>query len=526
MPIPSKARVTLIALVYAFVVYHCFFTGLSSFGLVGPDEPRYASIAREMARSGDWITPRLNGEPWFEKPPLYYWSAAVGFLVFKNPEVAARAPSGVFALLAVLSVFVVARRFYSRTVASTVAWMLPASVGMTGFAHAAATDMPFAACLALAMVAAAFLLLDEQPAHRAAWTVASGAALGLATLAKGPAAILLTGGSVALWAVASGNIRRGFRLFHPQALAAFFIVALPWYVLCALRNPEFLRIFFLEHNVERFLTNRFQHQQPFWFFVPVLLLAAFPWTLLLIPAASDAWRALHTAAWRTSPALFFVAWTVFPFVFFSASQSKLPGYILPAVAPLVILLALAWEVPAGALRGRIAWAALALLLTGPSALAAVVFSSRRALLSGGIEADLMLLAAVLIAGGLAVACVSYLRRTLLLVAVASFVVAFAAGIAANHLLRAAGPDISAQAVAVLARQEVDGASLVTYKLSRAWHYGLEFYLDRPLQIWTPQTPRPVWLVTTVEGVYDLRMHGQKLDEVPGGSARAQLYRME
>ena len=531
MPIPSKARATLIALAYAFVVYHCFFTGLSAFGLVGPDEPRYASIAREMARSGDWVTPRLNGEPWFEKPPLYYWSAATGFLIFKNPEVAARAPSGVFALLAVLGVFVLARRFYSPAVAATVAWMLPAAAGMTGFARAAATDMPFAACLALTMVGAAFLLLDEQPVHRLAWTAAFGAALGLAVLAKGPAAILLTGGSVALWAIAGGNIRRSFRLFHPIALAAFFVVALPWYLLCALRNPEFLRIFFLEHNVERFLTNRFQHQQPFWFFVPVLLLAVFPWTLLLVPAASDAWRALRSSEWRSSPAVFFAAWVVFPFVFFSASQSKLPGYILPAVAPLVLLIALAWEKPESAVRSRNAWPALALLLAGAFSLAAVVFSTRSTGLSGAaplqrMELPLMALATALIVGGLAVACVSYLRRALLGVAVASFVLAFAAGIAANHLLRAADPEISSRAVGILAREHAGSANLVTYQLSRAWHYGLEFYLDRPLPTWTPQTPRPVWLVTTLAGAYELRMHGQKLDEVPGVPGRAQLYRME
>jgi 4-amino-4-deoxy-L-arabinose transferase-like glycosyltransferase len=507
LQIPPKLRVALGTLIFLFIVFHCFFTGLSTVGFVGPDEPRYASIAREMARSGDWVTPRLNGSPWFEKPPLYYWSAAIGFQIFKSPEVAARAPSGVVALLAVLGLMMCAKRLYGSATAFAVGVMLPATVGMTGFARAAATDMPFAACLTLAMSAAAYLLLEESPAHTRATFGAFGVALALAVLAKGPAAILLAGGSVALWAVATGNIRRSFRLFHPVATLSFIAVALPWYALCAARNPEFLRIFLLEHNVERFLTNRYQHQQPFWFFLPILLLAVFPWTLLLVPALADAWRAFRNAAWRKSPNVFFAAWVLFPFVFFSASQSKLPGYILPAVPPLILLLARAVAGEEAAPRPRPLWTALLLSVAGVAALLMYYFPagvSKRWLADlPGLREDEALLfqlfALVLLGGGILAGGLSFPRSLRRSVAAASIVYSIAVGFAANHLLPVFGPDISPREVAFAARGPAGSGLITVYELPRTWQYGAEFYLDRALPEWTPAIRPPTWVITTELG---------------------------
>jgi len=539
--VPAKARLALITIFFALLVYHCFFVGLSSFGLMGPDEPRYASIAREMARSGDWITPRLNGSPWFEKPPLYYWSAAIGFRMFTRPEVAARAPSGVYALLAVLGIALLARRFYGPSVGNTVAWILPATVAMTGFAHAAATDMPFAATLTLAMAAAAplLLVLDDEPSRPHLWAAAFGAALALATLAKGPAAIVLAGGSVALWAVATGNIRRSLRLFHPLALLTFFVVATPWYVLCALRNPDFLRIFFLEHNVERFLTNRYQHHQPFWFFVPVLLLAVFPWTLLLIPAIADAWRALRTADWRKSPGAFFASWAIFPFVFFSFSQSKLPGYILPAIPPLVLLLAraLAAEAistaPVSRLRRYMNCFTASPVLLGigiATAMAPLLGSSLGDILDApGLDRALITIGIALSAGGAAALLVARPRRGPALgAAVAGSVFAFCVGFAANHLLPLVGPELSPRTLALATRKEIGSATVSAYGLPRAWQYGCEFYLQQPLPEWTPETPHPGWIITTFAGSADLRKHGLRVlpVSIQTRSRQAELFHVE
>ncbi len=155
--------------------------------------------------------------------------------------------------------------------------------------------------------------------------------LGMAVLAKGPAGIILAGGAIGIWAIATQQWKAAVRLAHPIGITSFCIVALPWYVLCALRNPEFIRVFLVEHNFQRYLTPVFQHRQPFWFFAPILLLALFPWTALLFPAAMEALRLRRERSWSNSPGLFFACWTFFPLLFFSVSQSKLPGYILPAI---------------------------------------------------------------------------------------------------------------------------------------------------------------------------------------------------
>src|SRR5882724_1691782 len=138
----------------------CYFSHLGVIGFVGPDEPRYAWIARDMAETGDWVTPRLYGKPWFEKPPLLYWGGAIFFKLLGegHPEVAARLPSAISALLATLALAWLAWRTYGGETARWLLLLLPTSVGMIGFSHAAATDMPFAAMLTIAMVCAVVLL--------------------------------------------------------------------------------------------------------------------------------------------------------------------------------------------------------------------------------------------------------------------------------------------------------------------------------------------------------------------------------
>jgi 4-amino-4-deoxy-L-arabinose transferase-like glycosyltransferase len=380
-----SARLAWLLLILA-TLYICYFHNLGAIGLVGPDEPRYAWIARAMAESGDWITPRLYGKPWFEKPVLYYWGAAATFKLFGVSEVTARLPSAISALLATLALAWLALCLYGAETARWLLLLLPTTVGMIGFSHAAATDMPFAAMLTIAMVFAARLVglvpilatevnevkeikeVDEvkdpeQSIRRSQTAFATGTSssftsfnsstsytsfffgffLGLATLAKGPAAIILSGGAVLLWAIFTKRWRDAFRCLHPAAIASFCLTALPWYILCALRNPDFFRVFIIEHNFKRYLTPEFQHIQPFWFYVPILLIAFVPWTLLLL------WSAIYGSlrSWRgrrISPqTIFLLGWSLFCMVFFSTSQSKLPGYILPAVPPVATLLATSYE---------------------------------------------------------------------------------------------------------------------------------------------------------------------------------------
>src|SRR5450755_1629394 len=203
------------AVLVFITLYVCYFSHLGAFGFVGPDEPRYAWIARDMAESGDWVTPRLYGKPWFEKPPLYYWGAALSFKLFGVSEAAARLPSAVSALLATLAMAWLALRLYGEETARWLLLLLPTTAGMIGFSHAAATDMPFSAMVTIAMVAAAVLLrLDSRPDLVSPTTTQNTSAqptvslstltqstlftaivfgffLGLAVLAKGPAGLIL-----------------------------------------------------------------------------------------------------------------------------------------------------------------------------------------------------------------------------------------------------------------------------------------------------------------------------------------------
>jgi 4-amino-4-deoxy-L-arabinose transferase-like glycosyltransferase len=352
----SSARIGWVLLILA-TLYVCYFSHLGAIGFVGPDEPRYAWIARDMVETGDWVTPRLYGKPWFEKPPLYYWGAALSFKLFGVSEAAARLPSAISALLATLAFAWLALRLYGAETARWLLLFLPTTVGMIGFSHAAATDMPFSAMLTIAMIAAAVVVrLDRQAAGGAAGDAAAGGAspsptrawlalvlfgffLGLAVLAKGPAAIILCGGAVFFWALFTKRWRDAFRLLHPAAVTAFCAAALPWYILCARRNPDFLRVFLIEHNFKRYLTPEFQHIQPFWFYVPILLLAFIPWTLMFYGPLKDLWAWRRARSSLDFACLYFCCWAGFTVIFFSVSKSKLPGYVLPAIPPSGLLLA-------------------------------------------------------------------------------------------------------------------------------------------------------------------------------------------
>lgn len=336
------------ALLIPAVLGICLFTGLAALGLTGPDEPRYAWIARAMALTGNWITPKLWGRPWFEKPVLYYWAGAIGFKFLRSPEWAARLPSAFAALVAALAAGWLALRQYGTRAAAATLLIFPTCVGVIAFARAAAPDMLFTAALALALVSAfrvaekrgSFSRVPRPEIQKDRFDlILLGIWLGFAVLAKGPAGIILAGGSVLLWAAATSNWKVAFRMLHPLAILAFTVVALPWYTLCARANPSFFQIFIVENNFERYLTPVFHHPQPFWFFGKVIVLSTLPWTALLAGAAFDARRIFRDGSWRNSAGFFIACWAIFPTVFFSFSKSKLPEYVLPIFPALALIMA-------------------------------------------------------------------------------------------------------------------------------------------------------------------------------------------
>jgi 4-amino-4-deoxy-L-arabinose transferase-like glycosyltransferase len=474
------------------LLYVCLFSGLGALGLVGPDEPRYAAIARAMAETHDWITPRLWGTPWFEKPVLYYWVAGVSMRLFGVSEFAARLPSALAALLAVAAVKWTALRSYGLGAAWYSLLMLPTSVAMIGFSRAASPDMLFAGLLTAAMAVASEML--QKPRPGSVLRVAFGFFLGAAVLAKGPAAVLLAGGATLLWAAFTRQWRAPFRFLHPLIIAVFCATALPWYALCAARNPDFLRVFLWQHNFERYLTPVFEHRQPFWFYGYILLLAVLPWILISFGALLNALSPLKSGSAPKSIDTFFACWAIFPILFFSLSQSKLPGYILPAIPPLFILLG-HWVSRAMAVKTRsvlrmLGWTGALLLLAAIPLGAAVIGGLHDFFPPGYVLAAL----AVFLFATLIVAFVmkSRPREAFLLVAL---LVMAAIEIANFVVLPGLDVQISARRLAgELIKADASGGNVAIYQLPRAWQYGMDFYLNRDLPEWVPGMSEPEWIL--------------------------------
>ena len=247
--------------------YVLFFHGLGDIGLIGPDEPRYSAIAREMLATGDYITPRLYGVAWFEKPVLMYWLAALGFKLFGVNEFGARFPSALGATISVIAVYWCGRRLWDRSLGFLAALILATSIGFFAFARAASMDMLLTACLTLAMAFFLVAMNDETPRRRL-WLYGFYAAIGLGILAKGPVAILLPALSMCAF-----NLLRGkwgdWRTWGLKSLWITVLVAGPWYFFCALFNGRpFIEQFFINQNFERFTSTIHGHGPAHLFLFP------------------------------------------------------------------------------------------------------------------------------------------------------------------------------------------------------------------------------------------------------------------
>ena len=346
--LPPRAAAVLLALVLALLAFR-----LGAVPLVGPDEPRYARVAVEMHRAGEWVTPTLQGEPWLEKPPLFYWLAGAAFSVLGETEAAARVPSVLATLLLVGATAFFGARLYGPAAGLHAGFVAGTSVLPFVYGRAASMDVLLAATVTVAIGLAGLHVLGV--ADRRAVVVAAAAA-GLATLAKGPLGLLLPALVLAahLAVTRDGRPLRG--LLSLPAAVAFLAVAAPWYVAILLdQGRHFVDVFILNHNIERFTTTIHRHPGPVWYYLPVLLAGLFPWSGLSVPAL------VRIEPRASRPDLFVLLWLVLPLLFFSLAGSKLPGYILPCVPPLAILMGRAADrlvtegpTPERQLSGRVA----------------------------------------------------------------------------------------------------------------------------------------------------------------------------
>jgi len=313
-----------------------WFGTLGTRSLINPDEGRYATLALEMARSGDWVTPRLNGLLYFEKPALQYWIGALSFLGFGVSEFSARLWPGLAGFLTVLAVGFTAARLWGRecgvqalAIAASMTWIQVNS-------HFLTLDAGLTLFLTLALCAV-LLANHGQPdaRQRRRWILLAWAAMGAAVLSKGLVGIVIPGAVlvlVSLWR-RDASLWRG--LHWGSGLLIFLAITAPWFVLVSLRNPGFASFFFIHEHFARYLTEVHQREGAWWYYLPFVLVGMLPWTGAL------PWLLRKDGAEsRIAPRHLLTTWCAFVLLFFSASGSKLPSYILPMFPALALLIAM------------------------------------------------------------------------------------------------------------------------------------------------------------------------------------------
>lgn len=322
--------------------------------LMLPDEGRYIGVAWEMLHSGNWLTPMLDGLPFFHKPPLFYWITAASLEVFGLHEGAGRAASVVGACMAASSLFLFARRWAGEAAARASLWLLVTMPLFFCAAQYANLDMLVAGCITATVLlfAHAVLAAERGLPHRGALAAAYfAAALGL--LAKGLIGGVLPVLVALIWLVALRRPRALLMLVWPPGLLLFAVVAAPWFVAMQWRFPDFLDYFFVVQHFKRFAESGFNNARPFWFYPVVIAVLCLPWFV----GVSRIWR---RAFWRDPERAplrwLMLIWFIVVVGFFSLPNSKLVGYVLPAVPPLAFLIAEGFgQLEWAALRRRRAW---------------------------------------------------------------------------------------------------------------------------------------------------------------------------
>ena len=306
--------------------------------LANPDEGRYSEIAREMAASGDFVTPRLNGLKYFEKPPLQYWASAAALSVFPRTEYSARLYVALCGLATMLLVAFTARRLGNPEIGLAAMIALVSSPYFMALGGIVTLDMGLT--LWTTVTVCAYLLSGREPEGapaRRRWMLAAWAGMALAVLSKGLVGIVFPAAALAIACLLQRSLRPLARLEWAYGLIVFFAIAAPWFILVSYANPEFPEFFFIHEHFQRFLTTAHRRTEPWWYFLPILAAGFLPWMFALPSALAHGWNVPGRMR-ETLELRFALAFALFVVLFFSASGSKLPAYILPAFPPLALVL--------------------------------------------------------------------------------------------------------------------------------------------------------------------------------------------
>jgi 4-amino-4-deoxy-L-arabinose transferase-like glycosyltransferase len=464
-----------------------FFYGLGQFGLIGADEPRYAQVAREMLERHDWITPVLGGEPWLEKPPLYYWQAMLAYRVLGVSDWTARLPAALDATLLVLAVYFFLRRFRPGFELDG-ALIAASAAGIVGYARAASMDMALAAAFTIGMLG----WWAWRESGKKIFLAVFYGFMALGMLAKGPVAPFLAMLVIVLYAAAVRELRLVPKTLWLPGILLFCAMALPWYFAVQIHNPEFFREFIVEHNLGRFSQNLYHHTEPVWYYLPVTAFALVPWTVIVIAAFAQSirlWWAKRKLGGRVGGDLdhqfgvFACCWLIAPLILFSISRSKLPGYILPAIPAGALLLVeyLRRHLERGEAEPAekvlvVLHALLSGLLVVPALLIAYLITQHH--LPGGQPMVVALAVAFVLSAGIAL---TLTRKTglrmLRFVTVIPVLLAVSAGLRWGSV--SLDQKLSARPLALeIASEEIHPLPLAVYHVRRELEYGLTFYRNR------------------------------------------------
>lgn len=304
-----------------------------------PDEGRYVGVALEMLRTGDWLVPRLDGMPFFHKPPLFYWLGAGAMKIFGLSEWAARLPSMLGATAAAASLWLFLARWKSAPFAMVAVLTLVTMPFLYIGAQFANLDMLVAGCIALTVLLAAHAALASEVGEPwrtpLAFAFAS-AAMGI--LSKGLIGLVLPGIVFVGWALATRNFRRLRLLLWWPGWLVLLCIALPWFIYMQIRFAEFFDYFVITQHFRRFAGSGFNNAQPFWFYLPVVCLLTAPWAGWLLVSPRKQWR-----VGLSDVDCLMLVWLAVIVGFFSLPQSKLIGYVLPALPPIAHFVARAVE---------------------------------------------------------------------------------------------------------------------------------------------------------------------------------------
>jgi 4-amino-4-deoxy-L-arabinose transferase-like glycosyltransferase len=456
-----------------------WFSNLDYRKLIKPDEGRYAEISREMAVTGDWVTPRLNGIKYFEKPPLHYWVGAAAMDQFGAHEWTARVWTALTGALGIVLAWLAGSILFGARAGMFAAVVLGSSLMYIAMGHLNTLDMGLAFFLFLALCSFLFAHRDlATDRANAVWMHIAWASMAGAVLSKGLVGLVIPAATLAIYTVLQRDLLVWRRLHIITGGILFLALCAPWFILVSLRNPEFAWFFFVHEHFLRYTTTLHQRVEPWYYFIPLFIAGALPW---LAPMLDALWRGvLPEPRAKFHVRRFLVIWCVFVFAFFSASGSKLPSYILPLFPALALLTG--WRL--NSISGRaLAWQVGPMALIAAAGLIALPFSHG----SGDTPVELIehykpwLAAAALVAIGATLLGVRLARRGA--VGAAIGMVGFGSLICFQLVLTGheeLAPSMSAYAIAQQVKPHLRAGA--PFYSVRGYDQTLDFYLGRSVTL--------------------------------------------